>query len=269
VNQRVIVVRQFREAAMLHFALTSVRPQEISLAEVQTFVNRHLPRRGARILEVGCGRGELAQRLTGNGHRLVGVDASAERVAAAKQRGVDARLADWPDFVEKPFDTVLFTRSLHHMPDIDTALDRAAELISDGGRLLLDEFCYDAMTVETSRWFGQLVDALVDTRAITLLENSTVREFQRSGWDLFWWNRDHEREVAPLDEMRASLVSRFRIVQETRVPYLYRELSAALPDDEASGRIVQRVFEAEARAGAAESIALVGWRVVAEPRARD
>jgi SAM-dependent methyltransferase len=57
---------------------------------------------GAQVLDLGCGTGEDALHLSGLGLRVVGIDASARMVAAARERGVDAvqcdieRLADLP-----------------------------------------------------------------------------------------------------------------------------------------------------------------------------
>jgi SAM-dependent methyltransferase len=246
-----------------------MKPAEIQLGEVLTFMTRNLPRPGARLLEVGCGRGDLAMRLLAAGNRVTAIDEDPDNVTDAKRAGVDARQAEWPEYADRPFDAVLFTRSLHHMPDIDAALARAAELINDGGRLLIDEFAYDAMDIATCRWFGKAVDALVEGQLLSLDDNSFVREFRQSGWDLYWWRRDHEPRVAPLGEMREALTSRFRIVQEQRVAYLYRHLVRVLPSSDPAGKILQRTLEAETRLGAAGEVVLLGWRVVAEPRAED
>lgn len=42
------------------------------------------PRRGERILDLGCGDGALTEKLAAAGCRVVGVDASLEQVAAAR-----------------------------------------------------------------------------------------------------------------------------------------------------------------------------------------
>lgn len=52
------------------------------------------PVRGHRILDLGCGDGELTTRLAARGCRVIGVDRSAAFVAAARRRGVAARVAD-------------------------------------------------------------------------------------------------------------------------------------------------------------------------------
>ncbi|MDE0229590.1 MAG: methyltransferase domain-containing protein, partial [Spirochaetaceae bacterium] len=52
------------------------------------------PVRGDRILDLGCGDGELAMALAARGCRVIGVDRSAAFVAAARRRGVAARVVD-------------------------------------------------------------------------------------------------------------------------------------------------------------------------------
>ena len=52
------------------------------------------PRPGERVLDLGCGDGELTEQLAARGCRVLGVDRSAEFVAAARQRGLSAQEAD-------------------------------------------------------------------------------------------------------------------------------------------------------------------------------
>ena len=54
------------------------------------------PVAGERVLDLGCGDGALTVKLLEAGCRVLGVDASAEMVAAARQRGIDAREVDAP-----------------------------------------------------------------------------------------------------------------------------------------------------------------------------
>lgn len=52
---------------------------------------------GERVLDLGCGDGTLAAKLSGLGCTVTGVDSSPEMVAEAKARGVDAFVLDGHD----------------------------------------------------------------------------------------------------------------------------------------------------------------------------
>jgi SAM-dependent methyltransferase len=96
------------------------------------FIKRFLPRECRRILEVGCGTGELAARLSKDAYSVVAIDSDRDSVAAAQRLGVNARVATWPDFDEGHFDAVLFTRSLHHIHPLDESVRHAADsLVED------------------------------------------------------------------------------------------------------------------------------------------
>ncbi len=71
------------------------------------------PRAGERVLDLGCGDGLLGRELADRGCSVVGVDASPEMVAAARARGLDARVmrAEALDF-EDEFDAQTFAAPL-------------------------------------------------------------------------------------------------------------------------------------------------------------
>src|SRR5262245_53493836 len=71
------------------------------------FIKRFLPAGSGRILEVGCGAGELAASLSNDGYAVVAIDSDGDSIAAAQCLGVDARIATWPDFKDGEFDAVL------------------------------------------------------------------------------------------------------------------------------------------------------------------
>ena len=93
----------------------------------------------ARILEVGCGEGELAERLAReSGASVVAVDQSERMVELTRGRGVDARVADVQDlpFWEASFDAVLAAWMLYHVPDLDRGIAELARVLVPGGRLV-------------------------------------------------------------------------------------------------------------------------------------
>jgi SAM-dependent methyltransferase len=95
--------------------------------------------RPRRVLDVGCGQGELAQRIATELHaEVTGVDQSARMVELTRKRGVDARLGDVQelDFPDGSFDCVVAAWMLFHVPDLDRGLGEIARVLRPGGRLV-------------------------------------------------------------------------------------------------------------------------------------
>src|SRR6185369_13917853 len=123
-------------------------------------VTPHLPEPPAHILEVGCGGGELAAALQQRGYDVLALDSSPRNVERARARGVEAAVATWPDFVDVPFEAILFTRSLHHIQPVTEALRRAHQLLRHGGVLIVEDFAFHYAEPRTIMWFKNVVDVL-------------------------------------------------------------------------------------------------------------
>jgi SAM-dependent methyltransferase len=97
------------------------------------------PKPGERLLDLGCGNGTLTAELVEAGHDVVGVDASAEQVAAARALGLDARVMDGHalDFADE-FDAVLSNAALHWMREPDRVIDGVWRALKRGGRFAGD-----------------------------------------------------------------------------------------------------------------------------------
>lgn len=97
------------------------------------------PRPGERILDLGCGDGALTARLVERGASVVGVDASAEMVAAAVARGLDARVMDGTELTfDGEFDAVFSNAALHWMNDADRVIDGVWRTLRPGGRFVAE-----------------------------------------------------------------------------------------------------------------------------------
>lgn len=95
--------------------------------------------RPGRILEVGCGEGELAERLQRElSAEVTAVDQSARMVELTRRRGVDARVGDAQqlEFDDASFDCVVAAWMLYHVPDLDRALAEIGRVLAPGGRLV-------------------------------------------------------------------------------------------------------------------------------------
>jgi SAM-dependent methyltransferase len=97
---------------------------------------------GERVLDAGCGTGDLAAALAEAGAEVVGVDASAEMVARGHARfpHLDLRVGDLrvPGSVGTGFDAVLSNAVLHWIPDADAAAATLAGALRPGGRLVAE-----------------------------------------------------------------------------------------------------------------------------------
>jgi SAM-dependent methyltransferase len=92
-----------------------------------------------RVLEVGSGPGELADRLVRElGAEVVALDQSERMVELTRARGVDARLGDVQElpFPDDSFDCALAAWMLYHVPDLDRGLGELARVLRPGGRLV-------------------------------------------------------------------------------------------------------------------------------------
>lgn len=95
------------------------------------------PRPGERVLDLGCGHGTLTEQLAARGATVVGVDASAEQVAAARARGLEAYVADGHALTfEAAFDAVLSNAALHWMTRPDQVIDGVWQALKPGGRFV-------------------------------------------------------------------------------------------------------------------------------------
>jgi SAM-dependent methyltransferase len=91
------------------------------------------------VLEVGCGPGELAERIGRElGASVVAVDQSERMVELASARGVDARVGDVQDlpFGDGAFDCAVAAWMLYHVSNLDRGLAELRRVLRPGGRLV-------------------------------------------------------------------------------------------------------------------------------------
>src|SRR5436305_9013310 len=80
------------------------------------------PQPGEHILDIGCGDGALTEKIIERGATVVGIDNSLSMVAAAKARGLDARLMDAADLrFSEAFDAAFSNATLHWVHDKERA----------------------------------------------------------------------------------------------------------------------------------------------------
>jgi trans-aconitate methyltransferase len=96
------------------------------------------PQPGERILDIGCGDGALTEKLAALGARVVGIDNAPDMIAAAQNRGLDARIMDARAMTfANEFDAVFSNAALHWIKDDpDAPILGAFRALQSGGRFV-------------------------------------------------------------------------------------------------------------------------------------
>jgi SAM-dependent methyltransferase len=91
--------------------------------------------RPGRLLDVGCGRGDLAAWFATRGWSVAGVEPAADAARQAEERGIEMHHGTLDDAPWPPgsFDAITFNHALEHVPDPQATLRQAAELLRHGG----------------------------------------------------------------------------------------------------------------------------------------
>jgi SAM-dependent methyltransferase len=181
------------------------------------FVLSQLPAPPARVLEVGCGSGDLARTLAAEGYDVTAIDPAAPDGAIFRRVALE-------EFDEAgSFDAVVASRSLHHVGDLEEALDKIAGL---GPLLVLDEFGWDLLD-EPARdwWLGQY-----------RILRAVGQEPDAPGTWTEW--RQEHADLHGYAAMRAVLDQRYSERFFAWTPYLYRYLGS-----EASEQLERTLIE--------------------------
>lgn len=132
------------DAIAVEFDATRTRPWPETIA-----FEASLPT-GSRVLDVGCGGGRNLAYLRGNGHHVVGLDASAGLLRMAAARGGTAGIlrgdAVSLPFRDASFDGVHCVATIHHLPSEEErrqGLREAARVLRPAGLLLVSAWAHD------------------------------------------------------------------------------------------------------------------------------
>jgi 2-polyprenyl-3-methyl-5-hydroxy-6-metoxy-1,4-benzoquinol methylase len=105
---------------------------------------------GQKVLELGCGEGNLSLHLAQRGMTVTGIDLSPERIARAELKARNQGLGRNVCFVAgdlntlslEPcaYDCIVAHDALHHMLAIDRLLDEVKQSLKPNGRLIVQDY---------------------------------------------------------------------------------------------------------------------------------
>lgn len=156
-NDPAVVAREYEDESRLvarRRAWSDFREGPSSDDAVFDAIRRAAPH---RVLEIGCGWGELAERIAGSGAEVTALDLSFRMAQLAHERGVRALVADGQalPFGADRFDLVVANAVMYHIPNLDLAL-------TEVGRVLVADGVFVATTFELGR-FSELWDLVGQT----------------------------------------------------------------------------------------------------------
>lgn len=99
------------------------------------------PKKGERILDVGCGSGQLTAQITESGADVIGIDSSPKMIADAKSKfpGIEFHVGDAAHFsFHQPFDAIFSNATLHWVLEKEAAVKCMFDALKQGGRLVAE-----------------------------------------------------------------------------------------------------------------------------------
>jgi trans-aconitate methyltransferase len=99
------------------------------------------PKPGERILDLGCGTGQLTQKIAEHGADVVGLDASPEMIGQARQNFPSLRflLQDAANMnFREEFDAIFSNAALHWMLDAPSVAKSMFRALRKGGRMVAE-----------------------------------------------------------------------------------------------------------------------------------
>jgi trans-aconitate methyltransferase len=99
------------------------------------------PKKGERILDIGCGTGHLTAEIAKSGAEVVGIDRSEEMIAEARKKYSELRFevmdARKLEFGEK-FEGVFSNATLHWIKEPEQVIAGIARVLEQGGRFVAE-----------------------------------------------------------------------------------------------------------------------------------
>jgi trans-aconitate methyltransferase len=133
-----------REAGSMSAAWDAARYQarhSYVYAYGESLIDMLEPRAGERILDLGCGSGQLTAKIAERGAHVMGIDHSAEMIAEARRNFplLKFDVADAADFrLDTPVDAVFSNAVLHWVKDADGVAGSVASTLRSGGRFVVE-----------------------------------------------------------------------------------------------------------------------------------
>jgi SAM-dependent methyltransferase len=204
---------------------------------VEEFVLGQIGDSPTRVLEVGCGEGELARTLARVGHSVTAIDPQAPEGPIFRR----TRIEEFTDPAQ--FDHVAAILSLHHVEDLGMALSNMADLLRAGGTLVVVEFAWDRIDEATAEWALERLPVASQTEKPSWLGRRCQEWARGGGRETRAPAESYFAEWASEEGFHSSLLIRDELGRRFGerffewVPYLYPDLREDVSESDESAAI--------------------------------
>jgi ubiquinone/menaquinone biosynthesis C-methylase UbiE len=163
---------------------------------IEAWLESQLPQAGRRALDLGCGTGRHAMLLARRFGHVDAIDLSGPMIELAQARrplpNVSYQQADLHDLGNVgSYDFVFSSMTLHHVPDLHTALSHIKAVLAPGGRLALADVYVPSL--RTLEWIARrTIDRTLPLRprlhalaALHLAKNLACRRGAATSWEIY------------------------------------------------------------------------------------
>lgn len=123
----------------LQFLALSCFPTEKAEADTRYFyLDTHKVAKG-KLLDVGCGSGEMMKRLRGKGWDVEGLDFDADAIEQCRKAGIEAKAGDLfsQEYPSGTFDVVTMNHVIEHLYGVDEVVKECFRILKPGGWLVM------------------------------------------------------------------------------------------------------------------------------------
>jgi 2-polyprenyl-3-methyl-5-hydroxy-6-metoxy-1,4-benzoquinol methylase len=154
--------------------------------QYQKYLLKNIPKNACRILDVGCGTGELTKKLAGYAAEIIGIDVSENMINEAEKRNHDEKIhyiktsaEDYLRETEKQFDAIISSAALHHMNEEEILKSMKTRLARDGRIVILDL----VKTETIMEWILAIIAALLNPFVMLIMRGRLrVSKEEKEAW---------------------------------------------------------------------------------------
>jgi len=195
------------------------------------YIERIIPLRGARILDVGCGGGILSEAMARAGAQVLGIDLAPEVLAVAELHALESGISveyaavaaeDMARQRAAAFDLVTCMELLEHVPDPAATVAALAAAVQPGGHVVVSTL---------NRTAAAFVVAIIGAEYVARVLPRGTHEYLKfiRPSELARWGRAAGLQLRDLTGISYSPLTRsFRLSDDTAVNYLAHFIRPAL-----------------------------------------